>query len=101
MLGRKAFGVVSGLALALTATGARADNFPPGSLIIPMDQCYQRVDGSTPLVWSGNQCVTDPTLPDCYARAGAYPGGNISHGYGAVYALTRAGIPVSLILSRS
>src|SRR5438552_3383981 len=41
---RHRFGLVFTLAAAITFAGAttsRADTFSPGSLIIPMDECYQ------------------------------------------------------------
>jgi stigma-specific protein Stig1 len=58
-----------------------ARSFGPGSLVIPMDNCYQRRDGSTPAQTVG-----------CTAAASADDG--VLRAYGLVYFLLKNGVPV-------
>src|SRR5512137_779662 len=68
--------------MAPTCTqGPQQGSFAAGSLVIPMDNCYQRRDSSTP-----NQTVA------CTASAGRDEG--VFRAYGLVYFLLKKGIPV-------
>lgn len=75
---------------------APTQSFPAGSLILPMDQCYNRSEGSSPKAWSGSSCVAG-TAPACYA-APTYPAGDARLPQGLLYLLTLNRIPVSAVL---
>src|SRR5262249_39801048 len=106
-----------------SAGAARADTFPPGSLIIPMDNCYQYAGtaqyarqewnaglpygtaytSATACVWIDNgttpNSLGDPYDATCWAGAG-YPASStgIQHAFGALYLLAKNNIPVSVAL---
>src|SRR5206468_12795103 len=86
------------LALATTFGGilsntARADtDFPAGSLVIPMDSCFQM--GATPGYdsWQSGSCSA--ASASCPYNGGSYPTGSIKLGFGVLYLLSTFNIPV-------
>ena len=106
--------------LALAASPARADSnqcqtlvassttqdpvaitttFAPGSLVIPMDSCYNPDTSKSNANPTniGGACGPGPKYT-CY---NSYGGGNVRLPFGLTYLLTENGIPVSIILNQS
>jgi hypothetical protein len=88
-------GTVSTTTLDPTSTST---SFGPGSIIIPMDSCYNPDnpgnDGPTNI---GGSCGAGPTHT-CY---NSYGGGNDRLPFGVIYLLAENDIPVSIILNQS
>ena len=81
------------------AARARAEvrSFEPGSVILPMDQCYQAVNGPTPTGWSNGACGAIASLA-CYNQGTSYPAGDIPHVFGLLYLLLLNNVPVSMTM---
>ncbi len=79
-------------AIAPTAFGA-------GSLIIPMDNCYNPDYSANPgPTNSGAACVAASTSYACYSGSG-YPTGNVRLPFGLLYLLATNNIPINIILN--
>ena len=73
--------------------------FGAGSLIIPMDNCYNPDYSANPgPTNSGAACVAASTAYSCYAGSG-YPTGNVRLPFGLLYLLAINNIPVNIILN--
>jgi len=83
----------------LLARAAKAEtrSFNAGSIIIPMDQCYQTVNGSTPTGWTSGRCGGSGGLT-CYNAGRSYPAGDIPHAFGVIYLLLQNNIPVRMTM---
>jgi hypothetical protein len=89
-------GTVSTTTLDPTSTSA---SFPAGSIIIPMDSCYNPDNaGNSGPKNVGGSCGVNPTTHTCYNQ---YGGGNDRLPFGAIYLLAENNIPVSIILNQS
>jgi hypothetical protein len=112
------------LFLVLAAAGtARADSFPAGSMIIPMDSCYQYAGVAQPIRQGWNQglpwatdyststaCVeltttstpntsVAPYYSSCYAGLGyPYSPTGLQHAFGLLYLLAKNNVPVAVAL---
>src|SRR6185369_6236820 len=88
-------GNVSSTTLDPTATST---SFGAGSLIIPMDSCYNPDNpGNSGPKNVGGSCGAGPTYT-CYNQ---YGGGNDRLPFGALYLLAENNIPVSIILNQT
>ena len=88
-------GTVSSTTLDPTATST---SFAAGSLIIPMDSCYNPDNtGNSGPMNKGGYCGAGPSYT-CYAN---YSSGNVRLPFGLIYLLAENDIPVSIILNQS
>jgi hypothetical protein len=88
-------GTISSTTLDPTATPT---SFAPGSLIIPMDSCYNPDNpGNAGPTNVGGSCGAGPVYT-CYNQ---YGGGNDRLPFGVIYLLAENDIPVSIILNQS
>ncbi|MCU1281223.1 MAG: Type fimbrial biosis protein PilY1 [bacterium] len=88
-------GSVSTTTLDPTATST---SFGPGSLIIPMDSCYNADNvGNSGPTNIGGSCGAGPS----YACYNNYTGGNVRLPFGVIYLLAENNVPVSVILNQS
>ncbi|HXU70527.1 MAG TPA: hypothetical protein VN947_14415 [Polyangia bacterium] len=78
---------------------ATTTSFGAGSLIIPMDSCYNPDNGgnSGPANVNGS-CAAGPYSYTCYNK---YGGGNVRLPFGVLYLLAENDIPVSIILNQT
>jgi hypothetical protein len=88
------------LALLVSAGPSLAQNvtFGAGSLIVPMDQCYNPSPASASVVatdWVSGACGTAAVAPTCYSHS--YGTGDLRLPYGLVYLLAVNHIPVYLV----
>ena len=75
-----------------------ATSFPAGSLLIPMDSCYNPDNpGNQGPTNTGGACGAGPSY-SCY---NAYGGGNDRLPFGLLYLLAENNIPVSIILNQT
>ncbi len=73
-------------------------SFGAGSLIIPMDSCYNPDNaGNAGPYNAGGACTAGPYSYTCYNK---YGGGDIRLPYGIIYLLAENDIPVSIILNQ-
>src|SRR4051812_16031743 len=87
-------GSIDGVTLDPTATGT---TFGAGSLIIPMDSCYNPDNpGNSGPTNVGGSCGAGPVY-SCYNQ---YGGGNDRLPFGLIYLLAEHNIPVSIILNQ-
>src|SRR5581483_1916503 len=79
---------------------ARNTYFGPGSLIIPMDYCFQpdAKSGNYDIIDTPGECVAPGTTPKCYAT---YKSGDTRGAFGMLYLLAINNIPVSIILNQT
>ena len=88
-------GTVSSTTLDPTATST---SFNAGSLIIPMDSCYNPDNtGNSGPKNVGGSCGAGPSYT-CYAN---YTSGNVRLPFGLIYLLAENDIPVSIILNQT
>lgn len=88
-------GTISSTTLDPVATPT---SFGPGSIVIPMDSCYNPDNpGNSGPTNTAGSCVSGPSYT-CYNN---YGGGNDRLPFGALYLLAENDIPVSIILNQT